>query len=82
MELRLVVHHDLNLLAFLVKTITNGSILGGGVFCEWNTRGTSLLHILSTTYQLLNIKASTGNRQQAYRGEYRETTTYVVGDNE
>ena len=82
MQLRLVVHHDLNLLAFTIEGIANGSILSSRVLLERYAGSTSLLHVLSTTYQCLNVETSASNRQQTYRSEHREAATYVVGDDE
>ena len=81
-ELGLVVHHDLYLLAVLVKTVTNGSILGCGVLGERHILTASLLHILGTGYEFADVKTCTGDRQQSYWCEHRETATHVVGDDE
>ena len=81
-ELRLVVHHDLDFLTSAIESVTDGSILGSDVLLEGNILTTSLLHLLSTLYQFHDIETGTGNGQQAHRGEHRETTANVIGNDE
>ena len=79
-ELRLIVDHDFNLLASLIESVTNSSILGGWVLLERNILATLLLHVLSTLHQLLDVETGTGNGEQTYWSQYRETATYIVGN--
>ena len=81
-ELGLIVYHDLNLLASLIQSIANGCILGGEILVEGNVLATSLLHVLGTLYEGLDVETSTGDGQQANGGEYGEASTDVVGDDE
>ena len=79
-QLRLIVHHDFNLLASLIQTVTYGSILGCGILLESHTASALLFHILSTGYQLLDVKSGNSDWEQTYRGQNRETATHIVGD--
>ena len=72
MKLRLEVHHNLDLLAVLVEAVAQGSILGSRVLCEGYVLAASLLHILCTSHELLDVEASAGDRQQAYWCQYGE----------
>ena len=81
-ELRLVVHHDLNLLAVLVECIAYSGILSGGVLLKRNILATCFLHLLGTLNQGLDVETGTGDGQQAYGCEHRETAAHVVGDDE
>ena len=82
MQFWLIVDHDLNLLAALIETIAHGSILGCQVLSKGHILSTGFLHILSTLDQSLDVEASTGNGQQAYRCEHREASAHIVGNNE
>ena len=81
-ELRLVVHHDLDFLTSAIESVTDGSILGSDILLERNILTTSLLHLLSTFYQFHDVESRTGNGQQAHRSEHRETTANVIGNDE
>ena len=82
-QLRLEVAYDLDLLASLcVECLTCGSIDGSRVLVESHVLAASLLHVDSTSNELLYIEASHGDRQQTYWSQYREATTHVVGDDE
>ena len=81
-KFRLEVHHDLNLLAVLVKTVTNGSILCCWVLCKWHILAACFLHFLSTLYKCLDVEACACYRQQSHRSEHRETTSHIVWDDE
>ena len=82
MQFGLEVHHNLDLLSTLVQTVTYCGILGSRVLCERHIRCARLLHILSTSNEFFNVETSASDRQQTYWSEYRETTTYVIGDDE
>ena len=69
-QLRLEVHHNLNLLTALVQSVTYGSILCSGVLGKWYGWGASLLHLLGTGHQILDAETSAGDRQQSYWSEY------------
>ena len=81
-QLRLVVHHDFNLLTCLVETVAHGGILGSGVLIEGHVAAADLLHILSTLDKLLHVETGAGDGQQTHRREHRETTAHVVGNDE
>ena len=76
MELRIVVHENLYLLAGIVEGVACLGVKQGDVgivrFCR------SRFHSLCTADELADVESSNGNRQQAYRGEYGETSAHVV----
>ena len=81
-QLGLEVYHNLYLLASLIQSVADSSILGCGVLVEGNILATSLLHVLCAGNEFFDVKACTGDRQQTYRREHREAATDIVGDDE
>jgi lysyl-tRNA synthetase, class II len=82
-ELWLIVNQDFNLLASLcIESVTCSCILSSDVLAERNVLATSLLHALSALYELLDVETCACDRQQTNWSENRETTTYVVRDDE
>ncbi len=82
-ELRLEVGHNLNLLASLrIECLAHSSILGADVVGVSHIGGSSLLHVLRTLHQGLDVEAGDSDGQQAHRREDRETAAHIVGDDE
>ena len=82
-KLRLEVADDLNLLASLsIESLTCSCIDSSRVLLESYVLAASLLHLYSTSYELLNIETSYCDRQQTYWSKNRETATYIVRDDE
>ena len=82
LQLWLIRAENLNLLARLVELEACSGILCCEVILERYTLGSSLLHSNSTCNQSLDIHATNSEWKKTYRGEYRETTTYIVRNNE
>ena len=82
-ELRLVVYHNLNLLAcFGIQGIAHSCILGSNVLGEWYVLATCFLHRLCTLYQFGNVESCASDGQKTNRCENREASAYIVGDDE
>ena len=82
-KFRLEVANDLNLLASLcIERLTSSSIDSSRVLIESNVLTTSLFHVSSTSNELFYVETSNSDRQQTYWSKNRETTTYIVRDDE
>ena len=81
MQFGVEVHEDLNLLTALIERITHSGILASRVLCIRHLDVRCFLHLLCTANQRLDVTTCYCDRQQTYRGQYRETTTYIIGDN-
>ena len=82
MQFRLVVDEYLYLLPVLVECVACGGIYGCRVLLEWYVDATLLLHRNSASHELLDIDAGTCNRKESDRCEHRESSAYVVRDDE
>ena len=82
-QLGLVVHHYLYLLAcLLVQCVAHGCVYGCRVVLVGSLRGTSLLHVSSSGYQLRDVESGACYREQAHGCEYREASAHIVGYDE
>ena len=82
MQFRTEVDEDFDLLSVSVQFITGSSIDSSRVFCKRNVCATCFFHVGSTGNQLLNVEPGNSNRQQTDRSQYRETSAYIIGDDE
>ena len=82
MKLGLVVYENLNLLAVSIEGVTCSCIYSSNVLLKGNLRSCSSFHVSSTLHECLDVEARDSDGQQTYRSEYRETTTYIIGDDE
>ena len=82
MQFRTEVDEDFDLLSVSVQFITGSSIDSSRVFCKRNVCATCFFHVGSAGNQLLNVEPGNSNRQQTDRSQYRETSAYIIGDDE
>ena len=69
-KLRLIVHHNLNLLALLVESIAHCGVLSSEVVGKRHVDSSELLHVLGTFHQLADVKSRTGDGQKTNRSEH------------
>ena len=81
-ELRLVVHHDLYLLAGSIEPVSHGSILCGDVLLEGHVGSAGTLHLLCALHQSGDVETGAGDGQQSHGGKHGESAAHVVGDDE
>ena len=79
-ELGLIVHQNLCLLAELIEGIANCSILCSRILGIGNIHARSLLHILGATNESLDVIASNGDGDETYWSEHGETSSHIVGN--
>ena len=82
MQFGVEVNQNLNLLTLLVELVARSGVDGSRILLEGNIGATLLLHGSCSSHQGTDVVAGHGDGQQAYRGQYRESATHVVGDDE
>ena len=81
LELRIVVHQDLDLLAGLaVEEVTHGGVLDGCVLLPFLEELGALVG--STLEHGTNVETGQHDRQEAYRSKHGETSAHIVGNHE
>ena len=76
------VNEDFDLLTISVQLIAGSSVDSSRVFSKCNVRTTYFFHVGSTGNQFVDIESGHCNRQQTNRSQDRETSAYVIGDDE
>ena len=77
-ELGIEVYENLDLLAALIESVAETSILLSGVLGRGVESG--LLHILGSFEEFLDIMTCASDREKTHGSEHRETAANVVGD--
>ena len=82
MELRMVIHKYLYLLAVLVKEVSCSCINSHWVLLKLHAVCALVLHLHSASHQSTDVKSCDCDWQQSNWSEYRETSAHVVRDDE